>query len=435
LESSGWRLSETTRKAVHLATAAGIPLLLLLPRPTFLLLTVASIPITLLLGPGLLARFARDGEGWRRFAFAVLSFPLSVLILLIAFPRFPAAAAAAWALLAIGDGAASMAGSKIGGPALPWNDRKSFAGSGAFLAAGLPAAGLAWYAAGGSGTAAAAMAVVAGPVLIAAMVESLPSRLGDNLPIALAAGIPLGFIAEFGGGEGALLVSRALPAVLITGATAAAGVASNAFDRRGALAGALLGGGVYLFAGAAPFASLALFVLLGSAAGRLRGDRSGPRSARHAVANLVVASFAAFLAWLCDSPAIRAALIASIGAALADTLSSEIGLRSRSRPRLIVGWRLVPAGTDGGVTPIGTAAGGAGSLLITLSAWGLGYLPFSLFVPVFFAGFAGTIIDSLLGATLERARIVGNEEVNFLSTLAAALAAGLVVLGLGCGTD
>lgn len=435
MDSSGPSLNETARKAFHLATAAGIPLLLLLPRPFFLLLTVVSIPITLLLGPGFLTRFARDGEGWRRFTFAVLSFPLSLLILLIAFPRFPEAAAAAWALLAIGDGAANMVGRKIGGPALPWNGRKSVAGSGTFLVAGLPAAAFAWYAAGGSGTVAAAMALVAGPVLIAALVESLPSRLGDNLPVALAAGIPLGFLARFGGGNDALLVSRALPVILIVGATAAAGIASNAFDRRGALAGALLGGGVFLFAGAVPFASLALFVLLGSAASRLREDHSGPRSARHAVANLGVASFVALLAWLGDSPAVRAALIASIAAALADTLSSEIGLRSRSRPRLIVGWMHVPAGTDGAVTPVGTAAGGAGSLLITLSAWGLGYLPSPLVIPVLFAGFAGTIVDSLLGATVERARIVGNEEVNFLSTLVAALAAGLVVLGLGYGTD
>jgi uncharacterized membrane protein len=36
------------------------------------------------------------------------------------------------------------------------------------------------------------------------------------------------------------------------------------------------------------------------------------------------------------------------------------------------------------------------------------------------AGFLGTVIDSLLGATLERRRWLGNNGVNLLSTLAAA---------------
>jgi uncharacterized membrane protein len=45
-------------------------------------------------------------------------------------------------------------------------------------------------------------------------------------------------------------------------------------------------------------------------------------------------------------------------------------------------------------------------------------------------GFAGTIADSLLGATLEGS-LLGNESVNLLATLAGAVTSAGLVLGLG----
>jgi uncharacterized membrane protein len=42
-----------------------------------------------------------------------------------------------------------------------------------------------------------------------------------------------------------------------------------------------------------------------------------------------------------------------------------------------------------------------------------------LWIPVA-TGFAGMLIDSILGATLQRRRWINNETVNFLATLAAA---------------
>ena len=54
----------------------------------------------------------------------------------------------------------------------------------------------------------------------------------------------------------------------------------------------------------------------------------------------------------------------------ADTFSSELGILSKSKPRLLTSWnfRQVPPGTNGGVTLAGTLAGFAGAFVIALTS-------------------------------------------------------------------
>lgn len=97
-------------------------------------------------------------------------------------------------------------------------------------------------------------------------------------------------------------------------------------------------------------------------------------------------------------------------AVAADTFSSELGILSKTKPFLITApWRTVPPGTNGGVTTTGLAAGMYGSLGISLVAWFL--LPFCreweahdsmrFAISTTFAGIAGTLLDSLLGALFQ----------------------------------
>lgn len=68
--------------------------------------------------------------------------------------------------------------------------------------------------------------------------------------------------------------------------------------------------------------------------------------------------------------------VSNYAAVAADTFSSELGILSKSRPRLLTSWSLreVPPGTNGGVTIVGIAAGFLGAFFIGLIAITL--LPF-----------------------------------------------------------
>src|SRR5260370_40663811 len=87
---------------------------------------------------------------------------------------------------------------------------------------------------------------------------------------------------------------------------------------------------------------------------------------------------------------------------------------------MIRAWQQVPAGPGGGITVRGSSAGLAAGLVIAAVAAVAGMLPQAqLWIPVA-PGFAGMLLDSILGATLQRRRWINNEAVNFLATLAAA---------------
>ena len=109
------------------------------------------------------------------------------------------------------------------------------------------------------------------------------------------------------------------------------------------------------------------------------------------------------------------AFFGALSAALADTASSEIGMLSKEKPRLITTGQEVEKGTDGGVTLLGLAAAAGASLVMAAAYY---YLKGSTVpLPVLFlAGMTGSLVDSLLGAVLERKGRLNNMQVNFLAS-------------------
>jgi len=93
--------------------------------------------------------------------------------------------------------------------------------------------------------------------------------------------------------------------------------------------------------------------------------------------------------------------LAALATVNADTWSTELGGLSTAAPRLLSNWKQVPAGTSGAITGLGLFAALAGSLVITLSGWLVWRLNAAEFVVVAWAGFLGSLFDSVLGASVQ----------------------------------
>ncbi|HLW54194.1 MAG TPA: DUF92 domain-containing protein [Candidatus Angelobacter sp.] len=145
-----------------------------------------------------------------------------------------------------------------------------------------------------------------------------------------------------------------------------------------------------------------------------KAEARGGRSASQVAANLGAAALVVMLA-----PAHWPVMaLAALAEAAADTSSSEIGLAFPGKTVLITNWKAVTPGMDGAVSLLGTVAAILAAALIAASGRFLGLISSRQAVVVLFAGFLGTLIDSLLGAILERRGYLNNDLVNLLSTAA-----------------
>ncbi|PVD30141.1 hypothetical protein C0Q70_09403 [Pomacea canaliculata] len=108
------------------------------------------------------------------------------------------------------------------------------------------------------------------------------------------------------------------------------------------------------------------------------------------------------------------AVLGSLSCCCGDTLASELGtVIGESSPRLITNFKIVPKGTNGGISAAGTIASGIGGLLVGAAYYAvllatLQDLPlvenppqWPLLLVATLSGILGSMIDSLLGATVQ----------------------------------
>lgn len=118
-------------------------------------------------------------------AVSVLSYGFCVLGALAIAPAHPEFTLIVVVLLAFGDGSATLGGLLLGGPRLFWNRKKSWSGLCCFFACGTVMGTLVyWGEVGGDWT--DALILGAGVASCAALAESLPLRLDDNLRVGIA---------------------------------------------------------------------------------------------------------------------------------------------------------------------------------------------------------------------------------------------------------
>jgi len=202
----------------------------------------------------------------------------------------------------------------------------------------------------------------------------------------------------------------------------------------GAVAGALVSFVLYLSVGAGAFVALVSVFVLASLTTRLgyaQKERDGTaekkegRSGSQVLANLGVAAVAALLYASTVDAIFIVAMAAALGEAAADTVSSEFGQARSHKALLITTWEEVPAGTDGGISAAGTIAGMVAATMVGGVCVAVGLLNWRGFWISTTAAIFGMLVDSFLGASLERRGVLKNDAVNFLSTV---VAAGVAVL-------
>ena len=215
---------------------------------------------------------------------------------------------------------------------------------------------------------------------------------------------------------------------------------SKTADLSGLFSAALVGIILLVFADTRWFLIMLVFFILGSAATKYKFEykkrigveqgQSGARGYKNVFANGIVAAAAAVLFGVFQEPIFIVMYVGCVATAAADTLASEIGVTG-GVPFMITTLKRVPIGTNGGVTLVGEGVALLGGFVVSLAALLLGVIDPWMLVICTLAGFVGTNIDSLVGATLENRGFLGNAGTNLLATIGGGLFAVAVYLLAG----
>jgi uncharacterized protein (TIGR00297 family) len=473
LSGSGRLLPRTTRKVVHIGVAhwwlilmfgLHTPLLAVAGPVSFVVMNLVSLRYQLFKG-------MEAEPGSRNYGTVYFPVTLVVLVSLVnAGVIQPWEGGLGVLVMGWGDGLAAVIGSRArGGVFQVFGSTKSLLGSATMLVASfvvalvflrlfLPETGLA-----------SLVLRAAGVAVFATLVELMTPFGVDNLTVPLLTTLYLHLaVVRAPDPDGlalALLGGFALNAVVAVAALRARAVKSS-----GAVAGVAVGTALLAAGGPAAYSLLMAFFLSSTIIGRFtrrrrpdsgieeKGDR---RDSFQVIANCGAATLSLVLYAALGTPAFLVAFAAGFAEANADTWASEIGILNARPPRHLFSWQPLPAGTSGGVSPLGTAAAVLGSALIALvfvSVFGSALRPggswagvLEVSTLVLGGGILGSLVDSALGAGVQAQyrcsetgrvterphtggvpnplikgiRWINNDAVNFLAASTAAGVAGV----------
>lgn len=131
-------------------------------------------------------------------------------------------------------------------------------------------------------------------------------------------------------------------------------------------------------------------------------EKTGRRDFFQVIANGGFASLIVIVNYIWPSELFYAAYVSSIASVCADTWATEIGTMSQYKTYNILTLRITEPGTSGGVSLPGFLGAAAGALVIAFS--GINWVESNSFVYILlilFTGFIASVIDSILGGTVQ----------------------------------
>jgi uncharacterized protein (TIGR00297 family) len=218
--------------------------------------------------------------------------------------------------------------------------------------------------------------------------------------------------------------------IVLSGLIAFLAYKRNALSKSGVAGAMLVGTAIFGFGGWAWGMTLIAFFVLSTLLSHYKEgekehiaaekfDKGGTRDFGQAAANGGAGALIALAYVFVPNPLILTAFAGIMATVNADTWATEIGVLSKKTPRLITTFEPVEPGTSGGVTWLGTLATIGGAIAIGLSLilflavdgifGGAGFemagepalaVP-GLILAAGVGGLAGSLFDSLLGATVQ----------------------------------
>lgn len=219
------------------------------------------------------------------------------------------------------------------------------------------------------------------------------------------------------------IISRLDTAQIVSGIILSIGIAVfsvkfGALSRSGGVGMALVGTIVFGLGGI-EFAIPLIFFFVSSSllskisspkkrAAMLAFDKTGPRDILQVLANGGVGVICVIVYFITGDLFWYLPYLTSLCAASADTWATERGTMSRQTPISIVTFKKAEPGRSGAITVKGMISAAAGSAVVMVSGYlavksvgGYSTVSMTMWIAVFNAGFAGSILDSILGGSVQ----------------------------------
>ena len=438
------RPPESTRKFVHIFIGLIICFCPIIFKVNYQIIALSSLFIvinTYLL----LSKKFKSMNATSRKSYGTIYFPFSVLILSFFWWDKPISFILSILVLTLADPIAAIFGSQQNYKFTPWIDKKSIRGSSAMFTSSffIILLGtdllLQYYGSNYSIPIPVLLGLAIFTAFSATLSELVSYRGSDNLsiPIITFLSYEIYLINFTHGNLTNLILWTFLSIIIFTIA-----YKKKSLSLSGAIGGYLLGIVIFGSGGWNWIIPLIFFFISSSILSHFNRKEKSQRNLLQILSNGGLASIFAIEHIFIKSSFSLIFYLSAIAAATADTWGTEVGFHSKSKPKLIFSKKLVPKGTSGSITLLGTIGSIIGAILIAV----LGQIIFShknIFLPIAIAGISGSVFDSFLGRFFQAKylckdcgehsednnhcdlpalrisglKIIDNNMVNFLNTL------------------